>query len=169
MAWWLTYWSWRVDTVEHSALFSEEDVRLVAERGTWLVSTDGVGQVADELPDAPEHYQKKAQAGRTHRLQVRCWVKQYGARVVLGTDANHARMDMEVEALVDGGRSPVEALQAVTLRGAELLWRDGELGTFTVGKLADVIAVDGDPLRDFCALRCVSFVMKGGEVVRADV
>lgn len=158
-----------VDTVEHGALFTEEDVRLVAERGTWLVSTDGVGQVAAELPDAPEHYRRKARAGRTHRLQVRRWAKQYGARVALGTDTNHARMDTEVEALIDGGWSPVEALQALTVRGAELLGRDGELGTLTAGKRADVIALNGDPLRDPSALRRVSFVMKGGEVSCADV
>jgi imidazolonepropionase-like amidohydrolase len=143
-----------VDTVEHGALLKEDEVKYLAEHDVWLVSTDGVGQVAADLPDAPEHYRRKAQAGKAHRRAVREWGRAYGVKVAVGTDTNHARMDME--------------MQALTCRGAELLGMEDSLGTLTKGKLADVIAVDGDPLSDPAALRNVRFVMKEGVVHRHD-
>ncbi len=138
----------------------------MADHGTRLVNTDGVDQVEVELPDAHHYYRPKVQAGRAHRHRGRRWANQHGARMAVINDTNHARMDMEVEALVDGGWSPVEALRALTVRGAEPPGCDGDLGMVAEGQLADVIAVDGDPLRDVCILRRVSFLMKDDEVVR---
>jgi imidazolonepropionase-like amidohydrolase len=157
-----------VDTVEHGALLKEDEVEYLAKHDVWLVSTDGVGQVAAELADAPEHYKCKAKAGQEHRLNVRRWAKSYGVKVAVGTDTNHARMDMEMQALVDAGWAPMEAIQALTLRGAELLGMQDEIGTLAEGKFADIIAVQGDPLGDPSVLGSVRFVMKSGVVYRQD-
>lgn len=157
-----------VDTVEHGALLNEDDVEYLAKHDVWLVSTEGVGQVAANLPDTPEHYKRKAKAGHAHTLQVRRWAKSYGVKVAVGTDTNHARMDMEMQALLDAGWTPLEAIQALTLRGAELLGKQDELGTLAAGKYADVIAVQGNPLDDAAALGNVQFVMKNGVVFRHD-
>lgn len=157
-----------VDTVEHGALLKEEDVEYLAKHDVWLVSTDGVGQVAAQLPDAPEHYKRKSKAGQKHRLKVRQWAKSHGVKVAVGTDTNHARMDMEMQALIDAGWTPMEALQALTLRGAELLGMEADLGTVESGKYADLIALESNPLENPTALNSVQFVMKNGTIYRHD-
>ena len=74
----------------------------------------------------------------------------------------------EIEALHRAGMTPMQAIQAATRVGAELLgWQD-RIGTVEPGKLADLVAVPGDPLADLSALRRVQFVMLGGKVVRRD-
>jgi len=66
--------------------------------------------------------------------------------------------------LVKGGLSPLDALRAATINGAELTGRDKDIGSIEVGKFADIVAVDGDPLADITVMEKVVFVMKGGEV-----
>ena len=69
-------------------------------------------------------------------------------------------------ALVNGGMTPVGALQAATVRGAELLGLSDQIGNIEAGKFADVIAIDGDPITDMKSMEKVVFVMKGGEVIK---
>jgi imidazolonepropionase-like amidohydrolase len=72
----------------------------------------------------------------------------------------------EFGALVNGGMTPIEALRAATVNGAELLGRSSEIGSIEPGKYADIVAVDGDPLADVTVMEKVVFVMKGGEVYK---
>jgi imidazolonepropionase-like amidohydrolase len=153
-----------VHTVEHGTLLTEEDVKLLAERGTWLITTVGVGEVAASDPATPAFYKEKTSRAHAQGLQVRKWAKQYGVPVAVGNDTNHGRMDTEARALIEAGWTPMEALQALTIRGAEVCGLAEEIGTLEPGKLADIIAVDGDPLTDVAALRDVTFVMKAGVV-----
>lgn len=157
-----------VHSVEHGILYTEEDVKLVANSPTWLVFTTGVGMVAMESPDTPAHFKAKAAAAHANGLKVRRWAKQYGVKVAVGTDTNHGRMDTEAKALIEAGWSPMEAIQACTIKGAELCGLGDRTGTLEAGKWADVIAVDGDPLADMGNLRNVIFVMKAGKVEFAD-
>jgi imidazolonepropionase-like amidohydrolase len=153
-----------VDTVEHGIMITEDDVKLLAERGTWLVITHGVGEAAAADPGTPDFYRAKINRVLEGSLAVRKWASQYGVKVAVGNDTNHCRMDMEMGALLGAGWRPMQALQALTLRGAELCGLDRDLGTLEAGKLADVIAVAGDPLADRSALLRVRLVMKGGAV-----
>jgi imidazolonepropionase-like amidohydrolase len=153
-----------VHSVEHGILYTEEDVKLVANSPTWLVFTSGVGMVAMESPDAPAHFKAKASAAHANGLRVRKWAKQYGVKVAVGTDTNHGRMDTEAKALMEAGWTAMEALQACTIKGAEVCGLSDKTGTIEAGKWADVIAVDGDPLSDMGTLRNVTFVMKAGKV-----
>ncbi len=73
----------------------------------------------------------------------------------------------EFGALVRGGMTPIEALRAATINGAELLGRTKDIGTIEPGKYADIVAVDGDPLSDINVMEKVTFVMKGGEVYKS--
>ena len=93
-----------------------------------------------------------------------------GVRIASGSDAGdfpHGGAGRELELLVEYGMTPIEAIRAATLRGAELLgWQD-RIGALGRGMLADVVAVDGDPKADISAVRRVRFVMKGGQVARS--
>ena len=92
-----------------------------------------------------------------------------GVKVVVGTDMSCTDASIrarEFAALVEAGMTPLQAIHAGTLLNAELLGWEGRIGSLEPGKLADVIAVEGDPLADVSALERVVFVMKGGEIVR---
>ena len=92
-----------------------------------------------------------------------------GVKVVVGSDFGgyaNSVSTREFSALVDAGMTPMQAIQAGTRVGAELLRWDDRLGTIEVGKLADLVAVPGDPLQDISTLHDVSFVMLGGKVVK---
>jgi imidazolonepropionase-like amidohydrolase len=92
-----------------------------------------------------------------------------GVKVALGTDAAvypHGLNGHEFGKMVEMGLTPLQAIQAGTVNAADLLgWAD-KIGTIEAGKWADIVAVDGDPLKDVTTLEHVKFVMKGGEVVK---
>jgi len=160
-----------VDSVEHGTCLDEEGAELLARRGTWLVPTLETFQrgaaVAASLGADPASVAKmKAilpmqQAGFERALKHR-------VRIAYGVDDDADCVSKEFGALVRGGMSPLEAIQAATVNAAELLGWTSDAGTIEAGKLADLVAVSGDPLVDIGAMERVVFVMKGGEVVRND-
>ncbi len=90
-----------------------------------------------------------------------------GVPIAFGTDAGvvvHGSNADEFRLLVEFGMSPQAAIESATREAARLLGREHELGTVEVGKLADLVAVPGDPLEDVTALQRVGFVMKEGEI-----
>ena len=87
-------------------------------------------------------------------------------RIAFGLDDDPYYLPKEFSALVKGGLTPVQALQAATVRAAELLGLSASVGSIEAGKSADIIAVSGDPLKDLSAMEKVVFVMKAGEIVR---
>lgn len=161
-----------VRSIEHGTYMDSEAIRLMAERGTFLVPTIYVGDyyadgdlllAQDKQDDYTKHYRAKflAAVGRAHER---------GVKVAVGVDLGGYAVDPSVFArefavLVEAGLTPMEALQAGTRVGAELLGWDDRLGTLEEGKLADIIAVAGNPLEDMAALEHVEFVMIGGDVV----
>ena len=88
-------------------------------------------------------------------------------KIAYGIDDDADFVSKEFGALVRGGMTPIEALQAATINGSQLLGRDKDIGTIESGKFADIVAVDGDPLTDIGVMEKVVFVMKGGEVYKA--
>jgi len=87
----------------------------------------------------------------------------------VSTKTNIPQVDFvskEFGALVRGGMTPIEALRAATINGAELMGRSKDIGSIEPGKYADIVAVDGDPLSDITVMEKVAFVMKGGEVYK---
>jgi len=152
-----------VDSIEHGSEIDAEAVALMKERGTFLVPTTYLAD-AIELDALPPEIRAKAEhilplAKANLRRAVAA-----GVKVAFGTDAAvfpHGQNAREFGALVERGMSPLEAIRSATVRASELLGVD-DRGVIAPGKLADLVAVPGDPLADVHVLERVEFVMKGG-------
>jgi imidazolonepropionase-like amidohydrolase len=156
-----------VSTIEHGALATDEDIALMIDRHVWLVCTfaifmhpNGIEQGDGRNPVIME----KLRAAR--RVVADNFPKHLasGIRYAVGTDAVHGAIAFELETLVRFGVSNRDALLAGTRWGAEACRMDKEIGTLEPGKRADLIAIDGDPLKDITAMRRVSRVVKDGVV-----
>jgi imidazolonepropionase-like amidohydrolase len=157
-----------IDCIEHGFLASEETLQLMAERGTFLVSTTALTDAMDIERAAPELRKKAAEVFPIARAVLAKAMKA-GVKIACGTDAPaipHGENAMELVALVQRGMTPVQALRAATVTSADLIGRDDELGRLGSGYLADVIAVPGDPTQDIAVTRDVRFVMKDGQIYK---
>jgi imidazolonepropionase-like amidohydrolase len=155
-----------IDCIEHGFLASEATLRLMAEHGTFLVSTTALTDAMDIARAAPE-LQKKAAEVFPIAKSVLAKAMDAGVKIACGTDAPaipHGDNAMELVALVERGMTPLQALRAATVTSAELIGRQDELGRLQEGYLADIIAVPGDPTRDITVTRDVCFVMKDGQI-----
>lgn len=162
-----------VRTIEHGSLLDDEAIRLMRERGTWLVAdiwnADWIDSVGRAEGWSREILRKNEETAEAQREVFRKAVAA-GVEVAYGTDAGvypHGMNAAQLPYMVRHGMSPARALRSATLDAARLLGREEELGSLSPGKYADIIAVRGDPLADISALEDVAFVMKGGRVHRA--
>lgn len=163
-----------VDSVEHCSLIDEEGIRLAKEKGTFLVfdiyNDDFILQEGAKMGMLPESIEKEKMIGRVQRENFR---KAYlaGTKIAFGTDGGvypHGDNWRQFPIMVEWGMKPAEALRAATVIAAELLGMQSKIASVEKGFLADIIAVEGDPLADMRAMRNVRFVMKGGDVFRND-
>jgi imidazolonepropionase-like amidohydrolase len=153
-----------VDSIEHGLFLTDEDVALMAERGTYLVVTAGSFYVIRDNPEVPQFQKDKVgDAIDSHRAMLGR-TRGTGLPIAVGTDECHGRLWFEMQLLREVGYEPLEAIRAATASGADLLGIADRVGTLEPGKLADVIAVPGDPLQDITVTQDVRFVMKGGKV-----
>lgn len=161
-----------VDSIEHGSFLDEEALRMMKERGTWLVPTLLAGEyVASPQRRYPPEITEKARQAVAVRSDTFRKALRMGVKIAFGTDSGvspHGRNAEEFKLLVDHGMSPAAALRTATANAAELLGLSRQIGTLEAGKEADVIAVPGDPLADIRAMERVRFVMKGGRVFRND-
>jgi imidazolonepropionase-like amidohydrolase len=159
-----------IDCIEHCSLASDETLKLMLERGTFLVATSYLADGMDVSHAAPELQAKAAEVFPRSRLTIAKAI-QMGIRVACGTDAPaipHGRNAKELVALVDRGMTPLQAIRAATTVSAELIDVE-DRGRLASGLLADIIGVPGDPLANIAMTEQVRFVMKGGTVYRNDV
>jgi imidazolonepropionase-like amidohydrolase len=157
-----------VDTIEHGDYISDEDLKTMAARGVYYVPTIYVGvYVAQGRADAgaPVWLQMTKIHEDTFRRAMKA-----GVKIAFGTDAGGFDWKLnpaqEFKFMVDWGMSPAEAIRSATVTASELLGMQEQIGGIEVGKLADIVAVPGDPLKDITVLQKVDFVMKGGVVYR---
>jgi imidazolonepropionase-like amidohydrolase len=163
-----------VTTIEHGCLLDEEGIALMKEKGAYLVPTlVAPGDVIAGAKDGrgglpPEMIEKSERIGALHRAAVSAAITA-GVKVAMGTDSAvgpHGRNLREVGEMVRCGMTPMQAIVASTSVPADLLRRP-ELGVLEAGKLADVVAVRGDPLADIDSLadpRHIRLVIKDGRV-----
>lgn len=163
-----------VTSIEHGSMLDAEAVTLMKQRGTWLVPTLLAGFTVESLATAgrlPPAIAAKALviAPRMHnsfKMAV-----DGGVRIALGTDAGvmrHGTNAREFALMVRYGMTPMQAIVAGTSSAATLLGLEREVGTLAVGKRADIVAVQGNPLQSIQALENVTFVMKDGRVFKRD-
>lgn len=163
-----------VDSIEHGSFLDDEAIELMKRKGTFFVPTRialrGVRERYEKGLLSPEQIPKFKAADAAARQAVSKAITR-GVRIAFGTDAGvfaHGRNAEEFALLVEAGLSPSDALRAATLVDAELLGMTNQLGTLEPGKLADVVAVPGDPLQDIRRTEQVFFVMKEGVIYRND-
>jgi imidazolonepropionase-like amidohydrolase len=162
-----------VDSIEHGTFMDAEDMKLMVEHGTYYVPTIIAGDFVARQAKIPGYYPatiaRKAQeigpliqatAGRAYKAHV---------KIAFGTDAAvypHGENAHEFELMVGAGMPPMFCIQAATVNAATLLRHEKELGSVAAGKIADVVAVPGNPIDDISLMKRVSFVMKDGVVYK---
>jgi imidazolonepropionase-like amidohydrolase len=159
-----------IDSIEHGTFLDDEALRMMRERGTYLVPTLSVRSGIAESKFPPLVQQKADLAVRSQDAMVRRALAA-GVKIALGTDAAvypHGNNALEFVLLHADGMTPAQALRAGTSVASDLLGLQEKIGTLEPGKLADVVAVPGNPLEDIKVTQSVLFVMKEGTIYRND-
>ena len=164
-----------VTSIEHGIYLDDEAIQMILRQGVYLVPTLSapyfINKNRMEVPEFIAY--KNEQVMKAHSENFKR-AHQAGVKIALGTDSGtpfnpHGTVLKEVELLIQNGLSPEEALSAGTRVAADALGLGNEIGTIEVGKLADIVAVNGDPFGDYQLLANVDWVMKEGKTVyRAD-
>ena len=155
-----------VRTIEHGMFLDRETLELMVERGVYWCPTFSNMQPKYAFAGYSEAFVQRVMA--RHRDTFR-QALELGVKIAFGTDAGrfpHGRNAEEFELMVQAGMKPMQAIQAATSVAAALLRAEGDVGTIRAGRLADLVAVFGNPLDDINVLRHVSFVVKGGTIVK---
>jgi imidazolonepropionase-like amidohydrolase len=162
-----------VASIEHGSFIDEEGARLMAQRGTFLVPTMMAGEAVERAAKSGILKGQRAEKALAAAAAMRNGIKIAVANkvpIALGTDAGvipHGTNAREFVLMVEwGGMSPMESIVAGTLNGSKLLGWDKNLGSLTVGKWADIVAVSGDPLIDIHNMQKTVFVMKNGVIYK---
>ena len=157
-----------VTSIEHCSLVDDEGIRLMKEKGTWLVPTiycvDFVLNDYKKL-GYPQHILDKAAMVDKQRIETFHKAVEAGIHIAFGTDAGvypHGQNGREFKYMVERGMTPMAAIQSATTGAAELVGWPKKVGQLTPGYYADLIAVPGDPVADVRQLENVPFVVKGG-------
>jgi imidazolonepropionase-like amidohydrolase len=161
-----------VDSIEHGSYIDDAGIAEMKKNGTYLVPTLYLGDWFMENAErnhVPDFLLVKAKAVMPAARKNIAHAFASGVKVAFGTDAAvypHGLNAHEFAVMVKLGLTPLQAIQAATVNAADLLGWPGKVGSLEPGAWADIVAVDGDPLKDVTTLERVKFVMKGGEVVR---
>lgn len=162
-----------VDSVEHGTYMDKETMALMKKHGTYYVPTISAGKWVQDKAKIdgffPELVRPKAATIGPLIQQTFAQAYQAGVKIAFGTDAGvgaHGENWREFVYMTEAGMPAMAAIQAATIEGARLLGVEQELGSIRVGKIADIIAVPGDPLQDISIMGQVSFVMKAGKIYK---
>lgn len=159
-----------VDSVEHASFISSTGIRLAKDNGTYLSMdvyvSDYILAEGEKVGILEESLEKERKVGQVQRENFKKAVRA-GVNMAFGTDAAvypHGQNGRQFAYMVDWGMTPLQSIQAATINNADLFGMSDQVGTLEVGKYADIIALDDDPLQNIDILADISWVMKGGEV-----
>jgi imidazolonepropionase-like amidohydrolase len=159
-----------VDSIEHGSFMKPETLTRMKNKGTFLTPTLMATEwIMSKLDNYPPALQAKAKAAGAARSDMFRNAVKLGVKISFGTDAAvfpHGQNAKEFKLMVDLGMTPIDALKSATANDAELLGIAQKVGTLEKGKLADIVAMPGDPASDITATERVFFVMKEGKIVR---
>jgi len=162
-----------VNSIEHGSYIDDEAIAIMKEQGTWLVPTLTAGRSVADSAKIPGFFPPlvvpKAIAVSSRIQESFSRAYKAGVKIAFGTDAAvyaHGKNYLEFQYMVEGGMSPMETIKAATTSAADLLDQKENLGAIEKGKLADIIAVDGDPIKDVRSMKDVVFVMKDGKIYK---
>jgi imidazolonepropionase-like amidohydrolase len=159
-----------VDSIEHGSFMKPETLTRMKNKGTFLTPTLMATEwIVSKLDNYPPALQAKAKAAGAARSDMFRSAVKMGVKISFGTDAAvfpHGQNAKEFKLMVDLGMTPIDALKSATANDAELLGIAQKVGTLEKGKLADIVAMPGDPASDITATERVFFVMKEGKIVR---
>jgi imidazolonepropionase-like amidohydrolase len=168
-----------IDGFEHGYHLNTDVLKEMKAKGVWLVPTivvtqPGALEFYHKIGSPPWYLERVKSTGVDHWAMLQNAIR-LGVKIVLGTDQfpfepndGTTATIAEAELYVKAGMTPLQALQSATTQAAKMLEMDTDIGSITVGKYADIVALNADPLQDIHALRTLDFVMKGGAVVRDD-
>ena len=161
-----------VASIEHGTYVDEEGLRLMKERGTYLVADvyDAEYIRQGKAAGMPQDFADKQPEGDEIQRQNFRKAVQMGVRIAFGTDASvypHGLNARQFAWQVRYGQTPMEAIRSATVLAADLIGRGNQAGSLEPGKWADLIAVAGDPLQEVTVLEKVAFVMKEGQVFKS--
>ncbi|WMO13799.1 Xaa-Pro dipeptidase [Pseudoalteromonas piscicida] len=159
-----------VNSVEHVSFVDDEAIQLAKDKGTYfsmdIYNTEYILGEGEKAGILPESLDKERKVGATQRASFTKAVKA-GVNMVFGSDAGvypHGDNGKQFSRMVKFGMTELQAIQAATINSATLLKQNTQLGSLEAGKLADIIAVKGNPLKDISVMENVIFVMKDGRV-----
>jgi len=162
-----------INTIEHGTFMSEATMDLMIQKGTYYVPTISAGEYVVGKAKIPGFFPavvaKKALEVGPQISDTFAKAYKRGVKIVFGTDAGvypHGDNAGEFVFMVKAGMKPMEAIKSATMAAAELLRVQDLFGSIEAGKMADIVAVDGDPLQDISVLKEVKFVMKDGKVFK---
>jgi imidazolonepropionase-like amidohydrolase len=162
-----------ITSIEHGTLMTPEIMELMKKKGTYYVPTITAGKAVEANAKIPGYYPAvivpKALAIGPRIQQTFADAYKAGVKIAFGTDAgvfNHGENGKEFGFMVEAGMSPMEAIKSATMTAATMLKIDDKLGSVEKGKLADIVAVDDNPLDNIKTMENVIFVMKGGIVYK---
>ncbi len=162
-----------IDTIEHASLVDDEGIKLAAARPrpVWfsmdIYNTDYTQAEGKKNGVLEDNLRKDREIGQLQRDNFRKAYKA-GVRMVFGSDAGvmpHGLVGRQFNTMVTYGMTPLDAIRAATLNAAQALGQEGDVGQIAVGRYADLVAVDGDPLANVRELESVDGVIKGGVVI----
>jgi imidazolonepropionase-like amidohydrolase len=159
-----------VDSIEHGSFMKPETLTMMKRKGTFLTPTLMATEwIMGKIDNYPPALQAKAKAAAAARSDMFRNAVKMGVKISFGTDAAvfpHGQNAKEFKLMVDLGMTPIDTLKSATANDAELLGIAQKVGTLEKGKVADIVAMPGDPTSDITATERVSFVMKEGKVIR---
>ena len=159
-----------VDSIEHGSFMKSDTLTQMKSKGTYLTPTLMASEwIMGKLGNYPAALQEKAKAAYNARTEMFRNAVKMGIKISFGTDAAvfpHGQNAKEFKLMTDLGMSPIEALRSATATTADLFGIAQKVGTLEKGKLADIIAMPGDPTADITATEHVSFVMREGKIIR---